>query len=29
MNVSAGSGVIGFASLMLQEVFGGSLIGVT
>ena len=29
MNVSAGIGVIGFASPMLQEVFGGSLIGVT
>ena len=29
MNVSAGIGVIGMASPMLQEVFGGSLIGVT
>ena len=29
MNVSAGIGVIGVASPMLQEVFGGSLIGVT
>jgi MFS family permease len=29
MNVSAGIGVIGIASPMLQEVFGGSLIGVT
>ena len=28
MNVSAGIGVIGMASPMLQEVFGGSLIGV-
>ncbi len=28
MNVSAGIGVIGIASPMLQEVFGGSLIGV-
>jgi MFS family permease len=29
MNVSAGIGVIGMASPMLQEVFGGSLIGVS
>lgn len=29
MNVSAGIGVIGMASPMLQEVFGGSLIGLT
>ena len=29
MNVSAGIGVIGIASPMLQEVFGGSLLGVT
>ena len=29
MNVSAGIGVIGMASPMLQEVFGGSLIGMT
>lgn len=29
MNVSAGIGVIGMASPMLQEVFGGALIGVT
>lgn len=29
MNVSAGIGVIGMASPMLQEVFGGSLIGIT
>ncbi len=29
MNVSAGIGVIGMASPMLQEVFGGKLIGVT
>jgi MFS family permease len=29
MNVSAGIGVIGMASPMLQEVFGGGLIGVT
>ena len=29
MNVSAGIGVIGMASPMLQEIFGGSLIGVT
>jgi MFS family permease len=29
MNVSAGIGVIGMASPMLQEVFGGRLIGVT
>lgn len=29
MNVSAGIGVIGMASPMLQEVFGGNLIGVT
>lgn len=29
MNVSAGIGVIGMASPMLQEVFGGSLIGTT
>ncbi|WP_394787558.1 OFA family MFS transporter [Rhodoferax sp.] len=29
MNVSAGIGVIGMSSPMLQEVFGGSLIGVT
>jgi MFS family permease len=29
MNVSAGIGVIGMASPMLQEVFGGTLIGVT
>lgn len=29
MNVSAGIGVIGMASPMLQEMFGGSLIGVT
>ena len=29
MNVSAGIGVIGIASPMLQEVFGGSLIGVS
>lgn len=29
MNVSAGIGCIGMASPMLQEVFGGSLIGVT
>ena len=28
MNVSAGIGVIGMASPMLQEVFGGGLIGV-
>ena len=28
MNVSAGIGVIGMASPMLQEVFGGSLIGI-
>ena len=28
MNVSAGIGVIGMASPMLQEVFGGNLIGV-
>jgi MFS family permease len=29
MNVSAGIGVIGMASPMLQEVFGGSLIGIS
>ncbi len=29
MNVSAGIGVIGMASPMLQEIFGGNLIGVT
>jgi MFS family permease len=29
MNVSAGIGVIGMASPMLQEIFGGSLIGLT
>ena len=29
MNVSAGIGVIGMASPMLQEMFGGSLIGIT
>ncbi|MBV8501469.1 MAG: OFA family MFS transporter [Paucibacter sp.] len=29
MNVSAGIGVIGMASPMLQEVFGGTLIGIT
>ncbi|MEX0951036.1 MAG: OFA family MFS transporter [Gammaproteobacteria bacterium] len=29
MNVSAGIGVLGMASPMLQEVFGGALIGVT
>jgi hypothetical protein len=28
MNVSAGIGVIGMASPMLQEVFGGALIGI-
>jgi hypothetical protein len=27
LNVSAGIGVIGMASPMLQEIFGGSLIG--
>jgi len=27
LNVSAGIGVIGMASPMLQEIFGGSLVG--